>query len=154
MSLFSNIWEWLKKEFTHITSDLDKVAIAVTQQIKNAVDSPEAGFVAKIYDGLRHTGVAEEILGIVKLAAGKALALELAMQMPAGDVSEEQFLEWEKRVLSALNLHPDKAVVYTRVATTILRDVLAFTQNGKSITFAEGVLLVEDAYQASKEIDG
>ena len=152
MSLLKNIWEWLKKEFTHITSDLDKVAIAVTQQIKTAAESPEAGFVAKLFDGLRHTGVAEDILGIIRLAASKALAIELAIQMPTGDVTTEEFLEWEKRVLSALNMHSDRSIILTRVAATVMRDVLAFTQNGKSITFAEAVLLVEDAYQSSIEI--
>lgn len=150
MSLFKDIWTWLQKEFKDITQHADKVAVAVTQQIKTALESPEAGFIVKLIDGLTKTGVATEIIGIAKLAAGKALAIELAIAMPSGDVTEEAFLEWEQRVLSALNLHYDKSVVYTRVAATIIRDIQAFTQDGSAVSFAEAVKIVEDAYQASK----
>jgi len=150
MSLFKDVWAWLQKEFKHITTDLDKVAITVTQQIKNAVDSPEAGFIASIIDGLTKTGIALEIIGIAKLAASKSLAIELAIQLPDGIATEQEFLDWEKSVLSAIGVHSDKSLIYTRVAATIVRDIQAFTQDGSAISFAEAVKLVEDAYQATE----
>lgn len=150
MSLFKDIWTWLQKEFKHITQDLDKVAIAVTQQIKNAAESSEMGFIAITIDKLRGTGLAEEILGIIKLAASKALAIELAIQLPTGDTGSEAFLAWEERVLKAAGIHADKSLLWTRVAATVLRDVQAFTQDGNAVSFAEAVIIVENAYQAAK----
>lgn len=150
MSIFKDVWTWLKSKFEHITQDVDKVAIAVTQQIKNAAESGAAAFIAHTIDGLRGTGIAEEVLGVIKLAASKALALELAILMPSGDVTAEGFLEWEQRVLTAAGVHPDKSALWTKVAATVLRDVQAFTQDGSAVTFAEAVIIVEDAYQASK----
>jgi len=150
MSIFTDVWAWLKKEFKHITTDLDKVAITVTQQIKMAAESPEAGFIAKLIDGLTKSGVATEVIGIVKLAASKALAIELAIQLPNGIASEEEFLAWEQKVLEAVGIHSDTSLLYTRIAATIVRDVQAFTQDGSAVSFAEAVQIVEDAYQASK----
>lgn len=151
MSLFKNVWAWLKAEFKHITQDLDKVAIAVTQQIKNAAESSAAGFIAQTIDELRGTGIAEEILGIIKLAATKALAVELAIALPSGEVTSDEFIAWEQKVLEALGVHKDKSVVWTRVTATVIRDVQAFTQDGSAVTFAEAVIIGEDAYQASQE---
>lgn len=152
MSLFTNIWSWLKQEFKHITQDLNKVAIAVTQQIKTAAESNAIGFIAKTIDELRGTGIAEEILGIIKLASMKALAIELALNLPAGDVTTDEFIAWEQNVLDTLGVHHDKSVIWTRVSATVIRDVQAFTQNGSAVTFAEAVIIAEDAYQASKDI--
>lgn len=151
MSMFKDVWAWLKAEFKHITQDLDKVAISVTQQIKNAAESNAAGFIAKTIDGLRGTGIAEEVLGIVKLATSKALAIELAIAMPAGDVTTDEFLAWEQKVLDAIGVHKDKSVIWTRVSATVIRDVQAFTQDGSAVTFAEAVIIAENAYQASKQ---
>lgn len=150
MSLFTNIWSWLEKEFKHITTDVDKIAIAVTQHIKDAVDSPAAGFIAGLIDGLTKSVVATEIIGVTKLAASKALAIELAIQLPNGLSTEADLLVWEEKVLTAIGLHSDKSLLYTRVAATVVRDIQAFTEDGTAVSFAEAVKIVEDAYQASQ----
>jgi hypothetical protein len=150
MSIFTKIWSWLKTAFTHITTDLDKVAISVTQQIKKAADSGELQFVANIIDGLTHSGVASEIAGTIKNSIVKVLSFELALQLPE-NFSGDDLIAWEQRVMDAIGVHKDKSAIWTKVSATVIRDVQAFTQDGTSVSFAEAVKLAEDAYQTYKD---
>lgn len=150
MSIFSDVWAWLKKEFTHITTDIDKVAITVTEEIKVIASNPEVGWMAKILDQLATHGIATEALALINTSIQKALMIELAIAVPSGPLSSDEFLAWEKRVMDALGVHPDQSVIWTRVSTTIIRDYQAATQDGTAVSFFEGAKMAQDAWLAYK----
>jgi hypothetical protein len=152
MNLAEKVWDWFKKEFIHVTQTIAPLAVAVTQQIKLVAESPVTGVLAAMFDRLENThGVAIEVLATVKNSIVKALTIELALELPAsGDITSDEFLAWESKVMDALNVSKDKSVIWSRVSATIIRDYQAFTQDGSAVTFAEAVQMANDVYLSAE----
>ncbi len=150
MSIFTKARDWLKKEFTHITTDYVKVAVTVTEEIKAIASSPEVGWMAKILDKLATHGIAVEVLGIVNSSVQKALLIELAIQVPYGNIGSDNFAAWEQNVLEAIGVHKDQSIIWTRLTTTIIRDYQAATQDGTAVSFFEGAKMGNDVWKEYK----
>lgn len=147
MSIFSKIGSWLSKVFKYVETDLDKIAISVTEGIKTALNDGVLGFIANVLDGLTKSNVPTEIVNIVSANIYKALAVELAIQGIPADPTSADILAFEQSVLAAFNVTSDKSQVYTTLAAQVYGILQVQVNNNTSFTFAVLVNDVEQAYQ-------
>lgn len=141
------IWTWLKKAFKHIKDDADKVAISITQNIKEALDSGLVGFLADIIDKEFHSHVATDVVGVLKLQIPRILAAELAVQGLPDNPTEQDILDFENRILEAFGIHSQKSKLYTVLASQVYQNIKALVDSDNQISFAEAVKLIEKCYQ-------
>lgn len=140
------IWNWLKKAFTVIEKDVDKVAITVTQHIKDDLDNGVLGFIATTLAGVLHSQVPIEIVALLKMKIPKILAVELAIQGIPDNATDQDILEFEQRVLDAFGVNNQKSKLYTVLASQIYLEVKTLMNEAHGVTFAEAVKLIEDSY--------
>ena len=148
MSIFTNIWNWLKKAFTYIEKDADKVAITLTEGLKTAMQSGVVGFIATALDGLTKSNVPSEIVTFLSANINKVLAVELAIQGIPDNPTQADILAFEQAVLKAFNVTSDKSKLYTTLAAQIYGMLKAQADAGTQFTFAVLVQDVEAAYQS------
>lgn len=141
------IWAWLKKAFKHIKTDVDKVAISITENIKQVLDSGTVGFLAEFIDKELHSHVGLEVVGILKLQIPKILAVELAIQGLPDNATEQDILDFENRILEAFGLHRQKDKFYTVFASQVYQNIKALVDSDNQVSFAQAVQLIEKCYQ-------
>ena len=148
-----DVWEWFRRTFKHVKYDVDKIAISVTQAIKTAADSPISQVIATSIDTALHSHLAEDALAVIKVAAIRALAVELALQGVPDNPSEDDILNFEKEVYKAIAGKDPQAQskLWTSFAASLYSIIKEALNEGNDLTFAEIVAIVEDAYQAYKK---
>jgi hypothetical protein len=147
MSIFTKVGEWFAKEFSSTVQDADKIAIAITEATKQALNDGVLNFVAEIVDGLTKSGVAEEIVTLVSAHIYQVLAVELAIQGLPANPTPADILTFEQAVLKAFGVTSDKSKLYTQLAAQIYGLIQAQVNAHLSFTFADLVKAVEAAYQ-------
>lgn len=147
MSIFTKVWDWLKKAFTYIEKDADKVAITLTEGLKDAMQSGVVGFIAAALDGLTKSHVPTEIVTFLSNNIDKVLATELAIQGIPDNPTQDDILAFEQAVLKAFNVTSDKSRLYTTLAAQTYGMLKAQADAGTKFTFALLVKDVELAYQ-------
>lgn len=150
MSFLSKVGAWFKKVFTDITQSADKVAIAITEEIKSGLDTGVLAVIANALDAL--TGhVSTEVLALLKEGVPKALAIELAIQGLPANPTPADVQTFENNVLQAIGGATllQKSALWTKLSVQILTLIQAqiLTDQGQPATFAQIVTLVEESYQ-------
>jgi hypothetical protein len=146
MSIFKSIGAWFKKVFTGGLQDADKIAILVTQGVKEALLDGALGFIADLLDGLTKSQVPTEIVNLIRANIGKILAVELAIQGIPSSPSQADILAFEQDVLNAFGVVSDKSKLYTVLASQIYGIIQAQVEAGTKFTFAQLVADVEQSY--------
>lgn len=144
---FERLWAWFKKTFASIEGNVDTVAISVTQHLKQALDSGAAGFITHLIDSLTNTGIASEVVGIVKLNLPKILSVELAIKGLPPNPTEQDILDFENRCLDAFGIHNQKSKLYTVMSAQLYGIIQTLLNKAEGTTFADWVAAVEEAYQ-------
>lgn len=144
-----NLWSWFKNIFKNIIKHADAVAITVTEEIKAALNSGVAGFLASLVDQMTKSHIAENIVDFLKKNITKVLAAELAVQGLPDNPTEDDILRFENEILMAFGKIDNKSKLYTTLAAQIygLIDTTLKTTPDTPPTFAEWVRVVEEAYQ-------
>lgn len=148
MSIFTNIWDWVKKVFKHIKTDGDKIAIAITEDIKGALDSGVVGGLAKVVSAVFPSvgNLPAEVVTKLQDLIPKVLASELALQGIPDNATAAQILEFEDKILDAFKVSDQKSKLYSVLAAQIY-GILESYSNGTDKTFAELLIKIEQAYQ-------
>lgn len=144
-----NLWTWFKNIFKNVIKHADVVAITVTEEIKAALGTGAAGFLAKLVDQLTKSHIAEDIVTFLKTNITKVLAAELAVQGLPDNPTAEDILKFETDILNAFGKISNQSKLYTTLAAQIygLIDTTLKTTPDTKPTFAEWVSVVESAYQ-------
>ena len=142
-----SVWAWLKNGFESLETSGVSVAIAITENIKAGLSSNVVGFLSTAFDQLFHTKVAENVITTLKLEIPKLLAVELAVQGLGVNPTEDDFLAFENRILAAFKVSPDTSKHYTVIAAQIYGILHQLANKGASLTFADKVAAVEEAFQ-------
>lgn len=150
MSIIGFIKGWrLDKVFKHLKKDGAKLAISITETIKGLLDSGTLTFISEIVSKIipATKGVSEELIKILNKTIPKLLAAELAVVGLPDNPTEQDILDFEKRILDAFGLHDNKSKLYITVAAGVYGIIKADVDAGKKMTFAELVADVEKAYK-------
>lgn len=143
------ILSWFANIFKHIKDDGAKVAITVTQGVKQFLDSGVADGLAKAIDGMVGTHLAEDAVTLLKDNVNKALAAELALQGLPDDPTGADVQAFEDSVIKAFTGldAAGKSKLYTTLAAQVY-GIIERDLNGKdNIPFAQLVADIEEAYQ-------
>lgn len=147
-------WEWLKKEFTRLgkffSDHVIRVAVTVTNGVKDALASGTVDFIATIADGLTKSNVPSEIVGLIKLIIPKILAFELAIEGLPPNPTQDDIIAFETRALAALGISFQKDKVWATITAQVILEVKSMLNDGK-ITFAEAFQLGQDVYKDYKQ---
>ena len=144
-----NLWTWFKNLFKNILKHADIIAITVTEEIKNALDTGVAGFLANLVDQLTKSNIATDVAAFLKKNIPKILAAELAVQGLPDNPTVDDILKFETDILNAFGKISNQSKLYTVLAAQIygLIDTTLKTTPDTKPTFAEWVQVVEAAYQ-------
>lgn len=148
MSVFTAIEKFLSKFFKSVRTDADKIAIAITEGVQDALKSGVLTGVAAVLEGI-FPGVKNlptEIVAELDILIPKILASELALQGIPDNATPQDILDFENRVLTAFNVTSDKSKLYTTLAAQVY-GLLQTYQALPNPTFADRVKVVEDAYK-------
>ena len=158
MSIFTKVGAWLGKAvqnvgtaiadvFKFVETTADKVAISVTEGVKTALVNGTLGFIADIADGLTKSQVPTEIVTLISNNIDKLLAVELAIQGLPANPTAADVLAFEQSVLKAFGVVSNTSKLYTTLAAQIYGIIQTEINKNTSLTFAELVADVEEAYQ-------
>ena len=149
-----SIWKWIKgwrldKVFISIKNDADKVAIAITQAVKDVLNSGVVDFLATIVSTVlpQLHDLPQEIVAKLNKLIPKILAAELALQGLPDNPTDADILKFEQNILEAFGLHDNKSKLYTTLAAQIYGIIKVDLDAGTPLTFAELVKDVDEAYQ-------
>lgn len=144
-----NLWTWFKDIFKNVIKHADVVAITVTEEIKDALNTGAAGFFASLIDKLTKSHIAENIVDFLKTNIGKVLAVELAVQGLPDNPTSDDILKFETDILNAFGKISNTSKLYTTLAAQIygLIDTTLKNTPDTPPTFAEWVRVVEGSYQ-------
>jgi hypothetical protein len=153
-----DVIKWVKgwklgKVFKSAKDFVDKVAVSVTQGIKTAAEGTIAQTISVVIDEALHTHLAEDALAVIKIAAMKALAVELAIKGLPDNPSGDDILAFEKEVFEAITGKTPQAQskVWTTFAAQLYEDIHEAIGENTTLTYAQIVILIEKAYQQFKE---
>jgi len=148
-----SIWGWIKgwrldKVFKSIKNNAAKVAIAITEAVKTALNSGVVDFIATVVSTVlpQLHNLPQEIISKLNKLIPKILAAELAVQGLPDNPTEEQILAFENNILDAFGLHDNKSKLYTVLASQIYGILKVDLDAGAPMTFAQLVIDIETAY--------
>lgn len=152
-----DVIKWIKgwrldKFFKSVKDNIDKVAISVTEAVKNAAEGEAVKAIASVIDEALHSTIAEDGLELIKTASVKALAVELAIQGVPDNPTGEDILKFEKAAFEAITgMQPEgKSKLWTTFAAQLYSIIKDALEQDNKLTFAEIVAIVEAAYKAYK----
>lgn len=143
-----NIWQWLGKVFSSVKKDAAKIAVAITEDVQSALKSGILGALADtisaIFPNVKH--LPQDVVAEISNLAPKVLAAELAVQGLPDNPTEQDVLDFDKKILAAFELHDDKSKLYS-VFTAQVYGILLKHVGKTGVTFADKLADVEEAYQ-------
>src|ERR1051326_5769916 len=152
-----DVWKWIRgwrldKAFKSAKDFVDNVAIGVTQAVKTALDSPAAQVISETIDEALKTHLAEDALAALKIAAMQALAVELAIQGLPNNPTGDDIQKFNEEVYKAITGKDPQAQskVWTTFAAQLYVSIHDALGGATNLTFAEIVLIIENAYQQYK----
>lgn len=142
------IGAWFAKAFKTIKTDGAKIAVAITEGLQEALKSGVVAAIADLVSGIfpNVKNLPQEIVTDLEKLIPKILAVELAIQGLPDSPTQQDVLDFEKRVLAAFNVTDDKSKLYSVLASQIYGIIQSHVGAGP-YTFAELVNDVEKAYQ-------
>lgn len=147
--LAGRVLAWLGKVFKNVIHSAGPVAVTITEAVKAALTSQATGFLAKLFDDLSGSHIAEDVLKVATPWITKLLAAELAVTHLPDNPTEDDILDFEQRVLTAFNVYDNKSKLYSVFGAQIygiVQKTFGDTPE-KPPTFAEWVKALEEAYQ-------
>lgn len=156
MSIFSKAWQWLKKELKFIERDGAKIAITVTEHVKEGLQSGVIGFLATLADNLLKSHVAEDVVAAINKNIDKVIALELALQGLPDNPTAQQLSDFEQQIIGAFGKLDNKSKLYSTIAAQValIVDKLYPNADAPNPTWAEIIAAVQEAfldYEADKQ---
>lgn len=123
-------------------------AVALTEEAKTLLSGGLVKGIADFIDSTLKTHIAQDVLDILNNAIPHILAVELAVEGLPENPTEQDILDFENRIFTAITGLPPigASKLYTTLSAQIygiLRQALA----DNKFTFAEAVNAVETAYQ-------
>jgi hypothetical protein len=142
----TSVEAWFKKVFLATKTNFDTVAIAITQDLQNALNSGVVDVIAKFVEGTFPSvqKLPEAIVAELKLIIPKILVAELALQGLPDNPTQEEVQAFAESVAKAFNVNQSNSKLWTVFGAQVYGILL----NDKTKTFASLVLDVEQAYQA------
>ena len=142
MSIFKKFWTLLTSIFVKIETDYAKVVVTVLQEVKVALNTGAAGFIANVLDGLTKSQIPTEVIAKIQEYLPALLATALAIEAPPANADAATIQAWEQSVMKAwgLNSSTDKVV------SVVGADLIAIL-SAKNQTFAQRIIELEQTYQ-------
>lgn len=149
MSFFKKIISWFAKAGKTIEHDAAKLAVIITEALKTGVGEKCLDIVGYIVDYLTKSGVGTEDVAKLKLILPNLMSIALGLEAPPDQATPEQLTAWGEAVLKALGINSDASKLYTTLAADLAKDIQTkiYANQGKPLTFAQWVAIVEDAFQ-------
>lgn len=143
-NIFQVLFGWIPKLFSKSNKPLLKAAIDITNVVKTALNSG----IADIITSITPSTLDDKALQIVKSKLPSILAAELLIYNIKEDMTQEEVSDLINQILKVFGtLDEDrKAKFYTSVGAELYL-FLSKRIKGQKFTFAEAVILVEDAYR-------
>lgn len=150
-----DILKWIKgwrldKFFSNFKQNVAKVAVVITEAIKTATEGTLLTTLSAIIDSALKTHLASDALQLIHTASLKALAVELAIVGLPDNPTEQDILEFEKRVfeaISGLSVY-GQSKLWTSFAAQIFGIIKQHVDNNDEFTYAVIVDIIEKGYQA------
>lgn len=159
------LWDKIKEYIAELKTEAVKlenffighflpVAVAITEDIKNALDSGQAGFYAQMITNLTGSGIPLEVVGLLKLVVPKLYSLELGITTLPINPTESDIEAWEQRCLAAWGITTFKSKVLSATAAMAIVEFKTLKNEAGGLTYASAVRLAEDTYQNYKKLEG
>lgn len=148
MSIFTKIGAWLAKAFKSVERDGDKIAIAITEGVQEALKSGVLTGIADVLEGI-FPGVKNlptEIVAELDKLIPKILASELALQGIPDNATPQDILDFENKVIAAFDVKSDNSKLWTTLAAQVYGLIQTYLALPNP-TFADRVNVVEDAWK-------
>lgn len=148
-TFFGKLFGWIGDLFHAADKDLLKVAIDVTNKVKDFVNSPTAGVLTSIIP----TDIDDKLVELLKAKLPLIVADELALQSLDADTTEDEAKDTAQLILNTFGGLSDikKEEFYTSVAARLYIEVQAI-KAGEKLTFGKAAALVESFYQQYEEM--
>lgn len=148
MSIFKSIGAWFSKIFKSVQQDGDKIAIAITEDVQEALKSGVvdalAGVISSEFPSVKN--LPQEVVTLLRQVIPELLAAELAIQGLPTNPTQVDIQAFITRVLDAFKVDNNNSKLWTLLASQIY-GLLQNYINAPKQTFAELVAIVEQAYQ-------
>lgn len=142
------ILTWIGKFFHKVKDDGAKIAVSITQGVKLFLQSGVADGLASVIDGIVGNSIAESVVSVLKANINKILAVELAIEGLPDNPTAQDILNFENAAITAVTgLNPyGKSKLYSLLASQIYSDVQEQLNGNTTLTFAQIVTIIGDAY--------
>jgi hypothetical protein len=143
-----SLWTWLAKIFKSVKTDAAKIAVVITEDVQTLLKTGLAGELAKAISAIfpNVKNLPQEVVDTLQKTIPKILAAELALQGLPDNPTEQDILDFERKVLEAFSVHDSKSKLYTTLGAQVY-GILYEYAHGKKLTFANLVVDLEEAYQ-------
>lgn len=149
MSIFVKAIHWIAGIFSKAKDELAKAAVFIVRDIQPVLFSPTADVLAGILDAITKTTLPETVLETLRKDVPIFLTAEGVINSLNANSTEDEVKAALNKLLSYFpSLNGDqRAQMWTTLAANIYM-ALHNASNGKPITFAEAVIIIEEAYQS------
>ena len=147
-TFFGKIFGWIGDIFNNAKQDLLQVAIDVTNEVKNALNSGITDFITKLIPGT----VDDKIVQVLKDKLPILLADELLIQQAGKATTEADAQDIAEKLLDSFGGLSDekKEKFFTSIAAEIYIFLMKHV-HGEKVTFGEAASLAESMYQTYLE---
>ena len=144
-----SIWSWFANLFKSLKHNAAEAAVTITEGVKAFAASPVAGVLTTIAGKVLGSGIPAEVLKLINDNINKVLAAELAIVGLPDNPTEQDILDFETRVVTAITgVAPEKwSKFITSFAAQVYGIIKAHVDGKTSLTFAQLVADVEHAWQ-------
>lgn len=148
-TILKDIGAWFAKAFSYIKNDADAFAVTLTQALITASTNGLLKTIGDFIDSTFKTQIGDEAATWLKTALPKLLATELAIEALPDNPTLQDETDFANRIAAAVSGKSASSEFKTSLAANVYIAIETdLNQNGNKLTFATGVKIVEDAYQA------
>lgn len=143
--IFGTAWDAIKSVFTAADKTLLKLAISITNAVKDALNSGITDFITKLIPG----DLDDKIVEILRAKLPVLLADELLIEAAGEITTEEQARELGIKLVDSFGGLSDEKK--ERLYTSLAAEIYIFLQkhaHGEKVTFGEGAALAESMYRS------
>ena len=132
--------------------DIAPVIVAITGGINTALSSGILGSIAGVLESILPAlgHLPEDLIAEAKIWVPKLLATALAIEGIPDNPTQQDILDFEKRVMDAFNIVSDTSKFYTTFAADMFGIIQKFSTDTAPKTFAQKVILIENIFLAYK----
>ncbi len=149
-----NIGQWIKKLFKVVKEDVNKVAIAVTQTIKESLDSGFLPDIAQAINKLTNTHIATTVVDYAAKNINSWIAVTFGIKGLSDKPTLEEIEEFSANVAQAFGslTFEKRSKILTELAIFVRDEIKEKTDDDGVLSWADKVKIAEDSYLEFKKL--